>query len=108
MQTMPEYFEAFNLYMGNTLGVRKRWPLWFPVQERLLDGADKEKELILDIGGGKGHDLQAFAQKFPGWKLALLDLPDVVKIAKGEFEKIEYNFFDKLPIHGKFSFLDFL
>ncbi|KAL9112042.1 MAG: hypothetical protein Q9227_003662 [Pyrenula ochraceoflavens] len=99
-KTMPAYLEAFNLFMGNTLGARKHWIDWFPVQDRLLEKATKDKELILDIGGGKGHDLQAFNNKFPGWKLVLMDLPHVVDIAEGPFEKIGYDFFTKQPIQG--------
>ena len=99
--SVPAYQKDFNLFMGSTLGVRKYWPEWFPVQERLINGASKDKPLVLDVGGGKGHDLQAFAKSFPGWKLVLLDLEHVVATAEGPFEKVPYDFFTAQPICGK-------
>lgn len=64
--------------MGNTMDARRYWVDWYPVQERILDGFDKgekreegEEEgiCIVDVGGGKGHDLMQFEERFPGHRL---------------------------------------
>ncbi|PQE28128.1 Sterigmatocystin 8-O-methyltransferase protein [Rutstroemia sp. NJR-2017a BBW] len=64
--TMPHIIRDFNTFMGNTMGARDYWVQWYPVSEQILDGVTKEHPLIVDVGGGKGHDLQAFHEKFPG------------------------------------------
>ncbi|KAL1793217.1 hypothetical protein ACET3X_008199 [Alternaria dauci] len=73
---MFRYFEAhpplgqqFNNHMG---GYRQDRPSWmdsnfYPVQERLIDDMDTSKDaaLLVDIGGGYGHDIQEFKNKYP-------------------------------------------
>lgn len=36
MSSVPPILKDFNTFMGNTMGARKYWIDWFPVQERLL------------------------------------------------------------------------
>lgn len=56
---------------------------WFdsiPVTELVLDGFDEQRKdaaLFIDIGGGLGHDLEAFKIRYPdvSGKLILQDLP---------------------------------
>lgn len=42
-------------------------PSIFPVQERLIHGAeiDSEAPFLVDIAGGLGHDLVEFKKRFP-------------------------------------------
>lgn len=57
------------------MGARRYWVDWFPVQRRVLDGIDPEKVLLVDVGGGKGHDVLAFQARFPGrGRLVVQDL----------------------------------
>lgn len=89
--------------MGNTMGARKYWVDWYPVQERILDGAEKDEALIVDVGGGKGHDLIQFKERFPRNRLVLQDLRGVVDGVEGLGEGIEmvgYDFFTEQPIKG--------
>ncbi|KAI2619934.1 S-adenosyl-L-methionine-dependent methyltransferase [Hypoxylon sp. NC1633] len=73
--SMPDILKDFNTFMGNTMGARGYWVDWFPVHKRIIDGADGESALLVDVGGGKGHDLVAFQAKFPGQgPLVLQDL----------------------------------
>ncbi|KAL4800935.1 o-methyltransferase [Aspergillus venezuelensis] len=99
----------FTLFMGNTMGARRYWVDWYPVQSRILDGAEPDKALIVDVGGGKGHDLLAFREKFPGFaargQLVLQDLDAVLQgvdlgEVETEVEKVAYDFFTEQPVKG--------
>ncbi|PLB55726.1 S-adenosyl-L-methionine-dependent methyltransferase [Aspergillus steynii IBT 23096] len=103
----PSLLSDFALFMGNTMGARKYWVDWYPVQERILDGADTEKVLIVDVGGGKGHDLMAYQARFPNsGKLVLEDLKAVTDAVDGDgdldpgIQRLEYDFFTRQPVCG--------
>ncbi|KAJ5100560.1 O-methyltransferase [Penicillium angulare] len=103
----------FNTFMGNTMGARKYWVDWYPVQDRILDGfvsaaaEDKNNNnaLLVDVGAGKGHDVLAFREKFPeaGGRLVLQDLSTVINDLKEldpAIEKVPYDFFTEQPLIG--------
>ncbi|KAL4969810.1 S-adenosyl-L-methionine-dependent methyltransferase [Aspergillus stella-maris] len=98
----PSALTRFNNFMQGQRANRVHWGDWFPIQERILNGADEDpnRPLIVDIGGGRGHDLMLFKQKFPyaKGKLVLEDLPSVIDEAKDELdangiEEVKYDFF---------------
>lgn len=113
LQSIPSLFQDFNLFMGNTMGAREYWHEWYDVNGRLLTGFDASKSptLLVDIGGGKGHDLLVFDSTFgsPGLydgQLVLQDLPQVLDgIGENELNanivKIPYNFFTEHPVRGE-------
>ena len=109
LNSMPHIMHDFNEFMGNTMGARKYWVDWYPVQERLLQGAAKSTALIVDVGGGKGHDLQAFHEKYPQrGRLVLQDLPqaiDNIKELDPAIERAKYDFFTDQPTRGTESTL---
>ena len=80
----------------------------FPADERLIQGFDsssKDAVFIVDVAGGRGHEIMKLAEKFPqakGRKI-LQDLPDVVKEVEStnEMEAMEYDFFTPQPVKGK-------
>ncbi|KAJ5381735.1 uncharacterized protein N7496_004163 [Penicillium cataractarum] len=103
------YGTHFNDHMGSyDLGCLP-WmaPSFYPVKQRLIDGADTDPEapFLVDIGGNVGHDLARFHKfypKAPG-KLILQDLPVVI----GQIEdldpaiiRMEYDFHMEQPIKG--------
>ncbi|ROV89736.1 hypothetical protein VPNG_10189 [Cytospora leucostoma] len=105
------YGPQFNLHMG---GYRQGRPPWmtkiFPVQERLINGADADPEapFLVDIGGSVGHDLVQFQQYFPNHpgKLILEDLsvvlsqiPDPERLRS--IEKLPHDFTKPQPVKGK-------
>lgn len=89
---------------------RVHWGDWFPVQERVLAGADSDPEraLVVDIGGGRGHDLMLFQKRFPDapGKLVLEDLPSVIDEAASDLnacgiQGVKYDFFKEAnPVKG--------
>lgn len=68
----------------------------------------KSDALLVDIAGGKGHDLQAFHDSFYGHyqgDLVLQEIKGVLEeIKEGDLEqsikKMEYDFFTPQPIKG--------
>lgn len=106
--SIPEVLADFTMFMGNTMGARSYWVDWFPVQERLLDGATTDPALLVDVGGGRGHDLLAFHEKYPRQgRLVLQDLAPVIE-SIGDLdpaiERMSYDFFAAQPVKGEFAF----
>ncbi|KAI0430917.1 sterigmatocystin 8-O-methyltransferase [Xylaria sp. FL1042] len=102
--SIPWVMENFNKFMGSSMGARQIWTDWYPMQEQLIDGLDPKTPLLVDIGGGWGHDILAFHHKYPSkGKLILQDSPDIVK-NKREFpdgvEAMSYDFFTEQPVKG--------
>ncbi|KAF1962612.1 sterigmatocystin 8-O-methyltransferase [Byssothecium circinans] len=111
LHSIPPLLNDFHLFMGNTMGAREYWHEWYDVEGRLLAGFDPSQSstLIVDVGGGKGHDLQAFYAAFgqPFWQdernLILQDLPHVVDaISDTELPptvvKMAHDFFTEQPV----------
>jgi hypothetical protein len=70
----------FNAFMSGILATRSHWFTTFPADEILIKDADQNSSdavLLVDVGGGKGHDIAAFQQAYPDapGKLILQDLP---------------------------------
>ncbi|RYP04949.1 hypothetical protein DL765_009997 [Monosporascus sp. GIB2] len=102
--SMPEVLRDFNMFMGNTMGARSYWVDWFPVQERLLDGSTADSALLVDVGGGRGHDLLAFHEKYPRQgRLILQDLAPVIESIgdlNPAIERVSYDFSTEQPLQG--------
>ena len=103
-----EGFKDFDIFNTASKLNRPIFVNWFPVQERIINGFDHGKEnsnvLLIDIGGGLGHDLERFKRTFPqaGGRFILQDLARTVADAV-EVEGIEtmaYDFFTPQPIKG--------
>ncbi|EPS28674.1 hypothetical protein PDE_03620 [Penicillium oxalicum 114-2] len=103
------YGSHFNDHMsGYAMGfVPWMAPSFYPVQERLVKGADTDPEapFLVDIGGNVGHDLEMFRQFHPDapGKLILQDLPVVIgqiQDLESSILRMEYDFHTKQPIIG--------
>lgn len=93
--------------MSGSRRTRKTWLDFFPFGQNILNGAANETDsvLMVDVAGGKGHDLEAFREKVPNapGRFILQDLPDVLQEAgelKGGIEKMAYDFFTPQPVKG--------
>ena len=87
-------------------------PHFYPFEKNLIKDAKTEQDSIflVDIGGGRGHDLQEMCAKHPELpgKLVLQEVKGVVKDAEasgldGKIVTMEHDFFTKQPITGKFG-----
>ncbi|KAJ5586890.1 S-adenosyl-L-methionine-dependent methyltransferase [Penicillium hispanicum] len=101
----PDEQHAFNTVMetGNRTVEGEQWYDFYPWEERLASDADRV--LLVDIGGGKGHDLARFKEKKnPAGRLIVQDLPEVIQdIQAPHAQGIEaqgYSMFDPQPVRG--------
>lgn len=95
---------------------RTSWldPGFYPVKERLLDRFNPHSGvdvLLVDVGGGLGHDLRELRQKYPTLlgKLVLQDRAEVISEASimdnnddddGGLQIMVHDFFTPQPVHG--------
>lgn len=97
-------WEAANSFFEGDRGSRPSWVTWFPVQEKLIDGSDPDTPLLVDVAGGRGHDLLEFYKKFP--KAGSLVLQDQQPVLDGAvsldsaIRKEKINFFKESPVPG--------
>ena len=101
-----EYSTPFQRYMTSFDEGRDTWMDYFPVQKKLGDGANEDKDAIMfvDIGGGMGHVAAALHKRFPNLpgRFILQDLPSVVSEANNEgIEVVAYDFFQPQPARGE-------
>ena len=69
---------------------------------------DDTAVLIVDVAGGRGHDLEAFRRKFPHaqGRMILQDLPSVIDDIQdldSQIERMAHDMFLPQPIKGKNS-----
>lgn len=108
----PAHAEQFNNHMTAYHQGRPSWmdEGFFPVPS-LTEGLDISAEdvLLVDVGGGVGHDLTEFRRKWPNipGRLVLEDLPEVIDQAKAQnqataslIEPVVHDFFAEQPVKG--------
>jgi len=108
-QTQPDVINNFDTFMsGGKLNDKRRWCEWVSAKDVVIEGFHHSEDavLLVDIGGGRGHDLQAFRNKYPDLpgRLILQDRPQVIQEVQGISDTIElmpHSFFDVQPIKGK-------
>ena len=75
----------------------------YPVHQNLINSAEAEASAVfcVDIGGGKGHDLDKLHNRFPilPGRLILQDLQKVTT-SSVVFESMVHDFFQPQPIKG--------
>ncbi|KAJ8125214.1 hypothetical protein O1611_g8424 [Lasiodiplodia mahajangana] len=101
----PPYLQAFNSYMSAYRAGKPSWldPGFYPVAERLIAGFNSgySDTFLVDVGGGKGHDLHELKEKYPDLpgKLILQDRPQVIPtVADGAFEAMLHDFLTAQPV----------
>ncbi|KAI2464645.1 putative O-methyltransferase [Annulohypoxylon bovei var. microspora] len=103
----PPYLEKFNSYMSAYRAGKPSWidPGFYPVSERLVEGFNASPScdgvMLVDVGGGLGHDIQELREKHPSLpgKLILQDRPEVIStISGGSFQATAHDFFTPQPV----------
>jgi hypothetical protein len=102
-----EGLDTCNTFMEADRGSRPSWLEWFPVKEQIIDGFDAGKGdvLLVDVAGGRGHDIEALHKKFPDHpgRLVVEDLPHVIddiKSLDSAVEKVKFDLFAKQSVEG--------
>lgn len=108
----PKTLRDFDTFMTASRKNRPIFADWFPVQEQILNGyqctaKDEDGVLLVDVGGGRGQDVETFKNRFPSapGRLILQDLPrtvEHVELSKG-IEAMAHDFMKPQPIKGKVS-----
>lgn len=105
-----EQKQAFDDYMS----VRRapQMPQWFekyPAERELGQGLKEGAEavLVVDVGGGKGHEMIKFRRRFPNLsgKVVIQDRPETIRnvdvSATENVDFMAHDFFTEQPIKGK-------
>lgn len=109
LQQNPERQKDFNNFMSGNRAVRKHWVDWFPVESQILSSAtgpgDGDDTLLVDLGGGKGQDLERFLSQYPQTKglLVLQDLPSTISSLQAlspGIRPMPHDFFTPQPVKG--------
>ncbi|KAK7454351.1 hypothetical protein CaCOL14_005526 [Colletotrichum acutatum] len=101
----PKIGEMFNIVQKASTNKEPPWMDMYP-HRNLVDGSDPSLPLLVDIGGGIGHDLSRFYKAYPneGSRLYLEDLQSVISDAKNKallpdtVKQVEYSFFEPQPV----------
>ena len=106
----PERSRDFNTFMSGSRSTRSHWTDWFPVESEIMSGASSgaNEILLVDVGGGNGHDLIRFLTKYADsyGRLILQDLPNVIQNLEGLSPGIQamgHDFFNPQVIKGKLT-----
>ncbi|KAL4913952.1 S-adenosyl-L-methionine-dependent methyltransferase [Aspergillus aurantiobrunneus] len=103
-----ERLDLQNSFMEADRGSRPPWVDWFPVEQELLrprsvSGGD-EDVFMVDVAGGRGHDLQLFKERFPqvNGRFILEDVPHVLEqsVYGLQAEKLAFDLFKSQPVKG--------
>lgn len=105
-----EHFERFVSLMSGYRQGKRSWmdEGFYPVAERLgpdVEYDDKDAVLLVDVGGGLGHDLEELKATYPGLqgRLVLQDQPEVIAQTSKASDGIDltaHNFFTPQPVKG--------
>lgn len=106
LQDHPQRAATFDhLMVGLTSETQYGFDI-YPVQDKLLTGFSGGV-LLVDVGGGRGHDLERFHERFPeaGGQLILQDRPNVVSNTSLQepLKAMAHDFFSPQPIKGSSS-----
>ncbi|KMP09001.1 quercetin 3-O-methyltransferase 1 [Coccidioides immitis RMSCC 3703] len=111
LATKPRLQHAFNSVLSISRTAQgTNWFEYFPVLTKLQLGSTSDP-LLVDIGGGRGHDLIAFKEQYPDLpgELILQDIPAVLKDVNelpAGIRAMEHDFFSPQPIkHAKAYYL---
>ena len=101
---------AIEYILGTATGSQAYWWDWYDVPGRLMDGFDNKNgdTMLVDVGGGKGHDLQVFHERFGTrflGSVVLQESPDVIGSIHSDglnssIVRMEHDFFQPQPTKG--------
>ena len=97
---------AMNVYINNFKEGRRNWSDFYPVEDRLGEGADTNANAVMmvDVGGGLGHQAVGLRKKFPQLpgRFVVQDLnalpPDSGRVTGLEYEV--HDFMKEQPVIG--------
>ena len=100
-------FKNFNTWLGGSHEGRLHWLEWFPVEEEVVRGLERDEKAVtmVDVGGGLGQELLGLKKKYPELpgRLVLQDLAETIKGVPETtvFEPTAHDFFTPQPVKGQ-------
>jgi O-methyltransferase domain len=83
----------------------KRTVSHYPFSAELAAGDGENEILLVDVGGGRGHIVEAIRESFPELKgrMIVQDLKETVEEIEDPkgFEPMAHDFFQPQPVKGK-------
>ena len=102
-----EHKDAFDHWMSSRrAGIKHEWFDIYPIKSQLLAGStqDNESVFLVDVAGGKGHDISSLRTRFPDLpgRLVLQDLPQTFEDLPTlvDIEMMPHDIFTEQPIKG--------
>lgn len=115
LPTQPERFHPLQQVMTVQGALGNQWFSVFPFEKELGAFSSSSRHVLVDVGGGFGHQCVALKTRYPELqgKLVLEDLPQTLEHMPLPFaaqlegvEQLAHDFFDPQPIKGaKFYYL---
>ncbi|KAF4440939.1 hypothetical protein F53441_12158 [Fusarium austroafricanum] len=104
LQKSPEYYEAFTGHMEAWTSWKTPWTKIYD-PSKLIEGADLDKPLVVDVGGNTGIDISHVLKArpdLPAGTLVLQDLPEIIEVAKvdDKITAMAHDFFKPQPVTG--------
>ena len=103
----PTSLQQLSKWMSSQQKHRLNWDSWFPTDDIYDEIASDDTVFIVDVSGGLGHDLNAFAARNPTRKMRLVnqDLPEVIEQARAQamdprIALVEQDFFQPQSVKG--------
>ncbi|KAJ8131044.1 hypothetical protein O1611_g2585 [Lasiodiplodia mahajangana] len=92
-----DIWDNANTFFEGDRGSRPSWLTWFPAKEKFFpEGHQHDTPLLVDVAGGRGHDLMEFLAKYPDepGPFVLQDQEPVLESALSLSPKVEKRAFD--------------
>ena len=104
-----EHKEAFDRWMSSRrAGIKREWFDIYPIKSQLFAGSEQDSKsvFLVDVAGGKGHDISSLKTRFsdlPG-RLVLQDLPQTFEDFPTlvDIEMMPHDMFTEQPIKGRY------
>jgi hypothetical protein len=103
----PTMLASFANHMAGYSSTNGNWLDVYP-GKRVLDGADEDGPLLVDVGGGVGQDLERFRTLFPQLKpgrLILQEQLEVIEAGKGKLNSsisgMVHDFYTPQPVQSE-------
>lgn len=100
----PLKMANFQNVMSEHAARKISWTELYPVQD-LISACKNGTPLVVDVGGGKGHDLEKLRLKYPNLPPGSLVLQDQGLVVQSaavhkSIQTMAYNFFTPQPVKG--------
>ncbi|KAI0858644.1 S-adenosyl-L-methionine-dependent methyltransferase [Xylaria cubensis] len=106
-----ELWDNANTFFEGDRGSRPSWLSWFPVKDKFFPEHQQKTLLLVDVAGGRGHDLMEFLTNYPEepGPFILQDQGIVLPSLSPRITKQSFDLFADSPVQGaRIYFMKFI